>query len=89
MLARRLREWREWQRKLWHCWSFQYDPNQHDPMMLDADPMAAEHERAIRWYVPNSMRDVDAESQLWVRPDIVPAIPGDNDELFPVGGTNQ
>ncbi len=83
MLRRRLKEWREWQRPTWHCWSVQFDPTQHDPMMLDADPMTGERERAIRWYVPNSMRDVDRESQLWIRRDMVPAIPGENDEAFP------
>jgi hypothetical protein len=82
MLHRKLREWREWQRATWHCWTFGFDPARDDPMMLDADPMAGERERAVRWYVPTSMRDVDAESQLWLRKDLSPAIPAE-DELFP------
>lgn len=83
MLRRRLREWREWQRPMWHCWSFLFNATHHDPIMLDSDPMAGERERAHRWYVPNSMRDVDGESQLWIRRDMYPAIPGECDELFP------
>lgn len=86
MLRRRLREWREWQRSTWHCWKFLFDAAKDDPQMLDADPMAGERDRAIRWYVPNSMRDVDSESQLWIRSDIAPAIPGDNDDMFPREG---
>lgn len=83
-LRRRIQEWKDWQRREWHCWSFNFNPADHNPMMLDIDPMAKESSRGVRWYVPNSMRDVDSESQLWVYPGgDLPMIPGENDELYP------
>src|SRR5205085_9955154 len=83
-LRRRIREWKDWQRREWHCWSFNFNPADQNPMMLDIDPMAKEASRGARWYVPNSMRDVDSEAQLWVYPGgDLPMIPGENDELFP------
>ena len=83
-LEERIREWRDWQRQRWHCWNFHFNPAVDNPMMLDIDPMADEATRGARWYVPNSMRDVDSEAQLWVYPGAdLAMIPGENDELYP------
>jgi len=83
-LSRRLREWKDWQRQEWHRWNFNYNPADHNPMMLDIDPMAKASSKGEFWYVPNSMRDVDSEAQLWVYPGgDLPMIPGENDELYP------
>ena len=82
-ILRRLEEWRDWGRPIWHAWEFQFEANKL-PLLRDINPMLEENERFGFWLVPNSMRDVDSESQLWICNDLnVTQIPGSNDELYP------
>jgi hypothetical protein len=87
-LAQRFDQWSRWQRSRWHRWSFQFDPDGDEslPQMLDFDPFLQSKIETRRmgncWWVPNSMRDVDGEAQLWFNDDSERVAISD-DELFP------
>ncbi len=58
-VRKRLGEWRNWQRGRWHRFAMQ-NPMGATPLMLDMDPTTQEREGKSFWFLPNSMRSVDA-----------------------------
>jgi superfamily II DNA/RNA helicase len=61
-IQRRVKEWSDWKKANWSAWASHGDPR--NALMREADTIIGENDPSNFWRTPNSLRTVDAESEL-------------------------